>query len=452
MPAIRLPGQFDLLSLHRHNPKRYPLLLQSTAVEARRGRYDMLLALPQDGLQLARDGVTRDLDGELVPGRFDQALDAAWRAAAVAQPGTSGLPFTGGWALYFSYEFAGVIEPSLRLPPAPEPLPVALALRCPAAVIVDRIDTGTWLVAEPGCEPMLETLRADLEDCQRAHAGQPVVPAVSGLDEAPAGAYVDTVRRALDYIAAGDVFQINLSRRWQATLVPGISPSDLYFAVRRDNPAPFAGLMAWDDWAIVSSSPERLVAVDGNRIETRPIAGTRPRLPGDDEAGRIRELLAHPKERAEHIMLIDLERNDLGRLCVPGSIEVDEFMAVESYSHVHHIVSNVSGHLRSGVTPAAILQAVFPGGSITGCPKVRCMQLIAELEGQGRGAYTGSFGWLGHDGNMDLNILIRSLTLHAGSASFRAGAGIVAESDPDAELAETRAKARGLLRTFVSSD
>ncbi len=157
------------------------------------------------------------------------------------------------------------------------------------------------------------------------------------------------------------------------------------------------------------------------------------------------ELAAHPKERAEHIMLIDLERNDLGRVCEAGTVRVDELMTIESYTHVHHIVSNVSGRLRADVTPIGALRAVFPGGTITGCPKFRCMQIIAELEAAGRGAYTGSLGYLTLSGDLDLNILIRTMTLSGGELSFRAGAGIVADSDPEAELEETRAKARGLL-------
>jgi anthranilate synthase component 1 len=159
-------------------------------------------------------------------------------------------------------------------------------------------------------------------------------------------------------------------------------------------------------------------------------------------------LAAHPKERAEHIMLIDLERNDLGRVCEPGTVRVDELMTIESYAHVHHIVSNVSGRLRLGTTPIDAIRAVFPGGTITGCPKFRCMQIISELEGAGRGAYTGSVGFLSRDGTMDLNILIRTMTLMGRQVEFRAGAGIVADSDPQRELEETRAKAKGLLAAF----
>ena len=199
----------------------------------------------------------------------------------------------------------------------------------------------------------------------------------------------------------------------------------------------------------MSSSPERLVNIKSDVVQSRPIAGTHPR--GKDRCSDLelsREMLAHPKERAEHIMLIDLERNDLGRVCETGTVEVDELMVVETYEHVHHIVSNVRGRLRKEVTPVDVIRAVFPGGTITGCPKVRCMEIIAELEQKGRSFYTGSFGYLGLDGSMDLNILIRSMLLHDRTISFRTGAGIVADSMPEKELAETEHKARGLLRAL----
>jgi anthranilate synthase component I len=257
------------------------------------------------------------------------------------------------------------------------------------------------------------------------------------------------VRRAREYIIAGDIFQANLSRQWTASLAPEADPAALYARLRRSNPGPFAGLARWGEQAVLSSSPERLLRIHAGLVETRPIAGTRPR--GANKAADTaleRELIAHPKERAEHVMLIDLERNDLGRVCVPGSVRVDELMTVESYAHVHHIVSNVRGVLREAITPGQAIAAVFPGGTITGCPKVRCMQIIAELEGVGRGAYTGALGWLNRDGDMDLNILIRSATMAGDEVAFRTGAGIVIDSDPARELDETRAKARGLLRAL----
>jgi anthranilate synthase component 1 len=262
--------------------------------------------------------------------------------------------------------------------------------------------------------------------------------------------FLQGVDRIQEYLRAGDVFQVNLSRGWRARAAESCSHTAVYSALRSANPAPFAGLLAWDDWAVLSSSPERLLSVREGLAETRPIAGTRPRQPNDplDDLTRRAELIGHPKERAEHVMLIDLERNDLGRVCVPGSVQVDELMGLETYAHVHHIVSNVRGMLRADVTPGQAMAAVFPGGTITGCPKVRCMQIIHELESVGRGPYTGALGYLDRRGNLDLNILIRTLWMRDNTLHFRAGAGIVVDSDPESELAETRAKARGLLRAL----
>ncbi len=294
---------------------------------------------------------------------------------------------------------------------------------------------------------MLETILADAATAANLPALAEWRPPAT-LVEDPPREFTDGVERILDYLAAGDVFQANLSRGWHAGFDAPLDPVRLYARLREANPAPFAGLYAGEGWAVVSASPERLVSVRGDVVETRPIAGTRPRFPGDDDAARVRELIGHPKERAEHVMLVDLERNDLGRVCAPGSVEVDELMTIESYAHVHHIVSNVRGRLRGDATPGAVIRAVFPGGTITGCPKVRCMQIIAELERSGRGAYTGAMGWLGRDGDLDLNILIRSAEVEGAKLRFRTGAGIVADSDPQRELDETRAKARGLLQAL----
>lgn len=379
-----LPADTDLLALHRLAPSHYPLLLESVAHGTAQGRWDMLLAATGQGLRLDADGLTRDLDGRVQPGGFLDALDAQWRQARTPA-GDDRWPFRGGWALLLDYELAAQIEPVLELPmPASGDRPLALALRCPAAVLRDR-DTGQCVaVAEPEHAALLEALPADL-DAARALPPLPPWQVPESIDEEPPQHFVAGVERILDYLRAGDVFQVNLSRGWRARFSEAPEPAALYARLRQANPAPFAGLFAGDGWAVASSSPERLVSVRGRTVETRPIAGTRARFPGDDEAARIRELVGHPKERAEHVMLIDLERNDLGRVCAPGSVEVDELMTVESYAHVHHIVSNVRGVLREGATPGQVIAAVFPGGTITGCPKVRCMQVIAELEG-GRAA------------------------------------------------------------------
>jgi len=441
-----LPGTRDLLPLAAANPQRYPALLESVAKGAARTRYDILFAFPQSELRLGADGRVVDGAGIVVGTRFLDALDAAWKAERPAAAIEADLPFRGGWLLYLGYELAAEIEPRLRLPPPRDSdLPTALALRCPAAIIVDHERACTVLVAEEGSAKLLDELAADVT---APATPLPELAVASRVDEDEPSAFVDGVARIHDYLRAGDTFQVNLSREWRIECASEPSPAATYAALRRANPAPFAGLLQRDAWAIVSSSPERLIEVRGALAQTRPIAGTRARTSGDDDAARVRELIGHPKERAEHVMLIDLERNDLGRVCVPGSVEVDELMSVESYAHVHHIVSNVRGRLRPGTTPGQIVRAVFPGGTITGCPKVRCMEIIAELEQTGRGAYTGSVGYLNRDGDLDLNILIRTLTLGGRTIRLRAGAGIVADSDAERELDETRAKARGLLRAL----
>jgi anthranilate synthase component 1 len=317
-------------------------------------------------------------------------------------------------------------------------------VRCPAAVIVDRTSQRTLCIAESDPQ-QLQQMQKDL----RAAANLPAIARrelIDRIDEDPPQRFTDGVHRILEYLRAGDVFQVNLSRRWQARLQSGVDAVALYDQLRRANPAPFAGLAHWNGSTVLSSSPERLIELEGGIAQTRPIAGTRARREGDEDDLRQREkLIGSLKERAEHVMLIDLERNDLGRVCVPGSVEVSELMTIESYAHVHHIVSNVRGRLRDGVGPGSALRAVFPGGTITGAPKVRAMEIIAELEGVGRGSYTGAMGYLSRHGRLDTNILIRSLVVEHDTASFRAGAGIVADSEPAFELAETRAKARGLL-------
>ena len=437
-----LAGRRDLLAPAALFPERYPCLLESVVRGTPQSRYDLLFAFARESLTLHADGHVLDGMGVRQPGRFLDVLDRAWQAERVAEHNDD-LPFHGGWVVMLAYELAAEIEPRLKLR-RHEVLPVALALRCPAAIIVDHQQDRTILVAEEGSEALLDQLEADLA----VHWSAQVLPAPSAIDEDAPALFLDGVERIHEHLRNGDIFQVNLSRAWRMSYTHPPRPADVYAALRQANPAPFAGLLQHGDWAVASSSPERLVETREGMAQTRPIAGTRPRVAGDDELARIRELSTHPKERAEHVMLIDLERNDLGRVCVPGTVEVDELMVVESYAHVHHIVSNVRGRLRTGVTPGEVIGATFPGGTITGCPKVRCMEIIAALEDAPRGAYTGALGYIDRNGDLDLNILIRTLTQSAGQISLRAGAGIVTDSVAAAELEETRAKARGLLRAL----
>jgi anthranilate/para-aminobenzoate synthase component I len=251
------------------------------------------------------------------------------------------------------------------------------------------------------------------------------------------------VRACKEYIAAGDIYQANLSQRYSVD--QGGDPWKLYQALRRINPSPFSAFLRMDDLFLVSGSPERLVRLQDGIVETRPIAGTRPRGATFEEDERMRNtLLANEKERAEHIMLVDLERNDLGRVSAFGSVKVDEFMTTEAYSHVVHIVSNIRGRLAPGNDALDVIGAVFPGGTITGVPKVRCMEIIAELEPTCRGPYTGSIGYISFSGELDLNIAIRTVMICKEKAYFQVGGGIVADSDPEQEYNETLYKAEAL--------
>ena len=432
-----------MLALHAREPSRYPVLLDSAAAGGALGRFSLLMAAPGERLILDHDAC---LDGPGTGSRFCERLNAWWRASRGPEPSRP-WPFSGGWFLYLGYELAQEVEPTLRLPRSPLPI-VALAWRMRAALLHDHASGRSVVVSESGADADAERLAADFRGAQGQVVEPAAVPATN-IEEDEPEAYLAACRRALAHIAAGDVYQANLARRWRMALPADLAPADLYRRLRTSNPGAFAGLAALPGFSILSSSPERLVRVRGRDVDTRPIAGTRPRR-GPSDAAAIAELTGSPKEQAEHVMLIDLERNDLGRLCEAGTVRVDEFMVVESYAHVHHIVSNVSGRLRPDVEPGDVIRALFPGGTITGCPKVRCMQLIGDLEGIGRGAYTGAMGYLGLDGSLDLNILIRTMTVRDGEVELRAGAGIVADSDPDRELEETRAKARGLLRALGS--
>jgi len=444
-------AEFEPLDLVEQFPEVYPGLLESgSALSAGlSARYDILPFASGEHLVLNAD--RRLMGAHAGDQGFLHALEEWWKSLRPAESADASdraaahLPFTGGWLVYLGYELASEIEPRLALPRSSDPI-VALALRAPAAWLRDRATGEGWLIAEAGCETMLDDFERRV--AQR-RAAAPSHGAVFQIDEEDPSKFLAAVRRALEYTAAGDVYQTNLSRQWQATASRTVSPVAIYKRLRSTNPSPFAAILRHEDFALLSSSPERLVQVREGAVSTRPIAGTRPRGASlEDDQALIRSLLDNEKERAEHVMLIDLERNDLGRVCIGGSVQVDEYMSVETYTHVHHIVSNVSGRLRRDVSPIAVIRALFPGGTITGCPKIRCMQIIAELEGCGRGAYTGSIGYLNRDGSCDFNILIRSITAQGAMFKFRAGAGIVADSVPAQELAETRAKAEGLLRAL----
>ncbi len=426
----------DLLALHQHKPDIYPYLLSSADCGGEQARYSILFAFPQQKLNC----FSKDDDA------FFSLLDSL-KQTQQALPTFNGteLPFLGGWFFYFSYEYAQCIEQHLTLNTSG--LPLAFARRIPAGYIIDHKQQCAYSFCE---EKYKHYKPALLTDSTMVFEQQPYSDLSAVLVEDDELQYLDAVHKAKKYIRDGDIFQANLSREWSIPLAKPLSAEHCFYQLMQQNPSPFSALVNINnDFTIVSSSPERLIKMKYGRIESRPIAGTHPRSNDTHHDQRLSlNLLNHPKEQAEHIMLIDLVRNDLGRFCVPGSIKVDEMMVLESYRHVHHIVSNIVGDIAPNTSLKDIIHAVFPGGTITGCPKVRCMEIINELERSERGCYTGSVGYVNHNGDGDFNILIRTLMHHKQGISFRAGAGIVADSVADNELNETRHKAKGMIRAF----
>lgn len=388
-------------------------------------------------------------------------------------------PFQGGAVGLLSYDFVRYIENIQKNAVDDLKMPDANFLMVDKVIAFDHMRKKAWIVVSPGArntelgyrdmshidwaaayEETVEIVlkfgsakkhSSEAQKCGSAEVFSSGLPSfrTSALNyEMSKEHYMDIVKRAKEYIAAGDIFQANLSQRISA-YIGSIKPWDIYKVLRKINPSPFAAYADFGDYQIVSSSPERLIRVKDNMIETRPIAGTRPRGKDFKEDQIMRaELLLNEKECAEHIMLIDLERNDIGRVSEYGSVVVDELMITEDYSHVIHIVSNVKGALRENKTCFDVIKATFPGGTITGVPKVRCMEIIDELEPVRRGPYTGSLGYIGFSGNMDMNIIIRTFLIKDRIAYVQAGAGIVADSDPEKEYYETLKKAEALIKTL----
>ena len=452
-----LSEQLDLTNLCRIRPEQYPYALVSTSSsDARlRDRYDIFFAYPQESLILNNDkSLTSPSELPFIEDAgFLDTLDSWWQKEKIEEQ-DSNQPFTGGWFVYLAYEIAAEVEPALKLASTNEissdiTVPLAIARRCPAAIIVDHLKNTITAIAENEYAYLLDSIEKDIvETKHHLQITPPKKIDCKKISEGDETDYLAQVKIIKQYIIDGDIFQANLSRLWLVDINSDINDVDIFNALSTSNPGSFAAYARLGDASLISSSPERLVLSRNNIVETRPIAGTRPRSSEADDANTTKELLEHPKEQAEHIMLIDLERNDLGRVCKPGSVKVNELMALESYQHVHHIVSNIQGIIKNQLTPVDVIKAVFPGGTITGCPKVRCMEILTEMEGEQRGAYTGSVGYINRDGSMDLNILIRTMMRTGNTISFRAGGGIVADSDPQRELDETRAKAKGLVNIF----
>ena len=366
-------------------------------------------------------------------------------------------PFQGGAIGYFSYDCIRYIE---KLPSLAEDdlnIPDIFFLLFDDVFVYDQKEQVLWIITHyvDEHEEAEERLNA-WKDLWVKEATKVTMPfecpekkneVVAFTEEG----FMKAVERIQEYIGAGDVFQVNLSTRQERTLQT--HPLEIYTSLREINPSPYMGYLEFGDFQIVSASPELLIKKQGQEVSTRPIAGTRSRGANEQEDEELaRELIENEKERAEHVMLVDLERNDLGRICKYGTVEVDEFMVIEKYSHVMHIVSNVRGEVEEDKDAFDLVKAVFPGGTITGAPKIRTMEIIEELEPVRRGIYTGSIGWIGYSGDTELNIVIRTLLAKDGQAHVQAGAGIVIDSNPKNEYKESLKKAIALWRAKESSE
>ncbi|MBI5292889.1 MAG: anthranilate synthase component I [Chloroflexi bacterium] len=436
-------------------------LLESVTGGEQVGRYSFIGVEPKVALVLRGRIIERHADGQVTTAALAPDADPleAIRAelSGYAVEHTPGLPrFIGGMVGYLGYETVQFFEPRLNLPHGE--LPDGIFLLADTIVAFDHTRGRTLLMTTvPATErAAAETRLTALAERLQTAAPSPA-PAPHGMAAANAvqsnitrEAFEEKVRRAKEHIAAGDIFQVVLSQRLSRQTTAG--PFDIYRSLRRLNPSPYMfffdfGSLAGEPLHLIGASPEILTRLEGRTAVVRPIAGTRPRgATLQSDAANETELLADPKERAEHVMLVDLGRNDIGRVCNYGSVKVSELMLVERYSHVMHIVSHVSGELGSGRDAYDLIRATFPAGTVSGAPKVRAMEIIAELEGEPRGSYAGLVGYVGFDGSMDTCITIRTLHMRGQTVSVQAGAGIVADSDPAKEYEETMNKARALIK------
>ncbi|MCW2674868.1 MAG: anthranilate synthase component [Frankiales bacterium] len=411
-----------------------------------------------------RDGAALWL-GDGLPTTSSDPLQALREAHALLQsPHVEGLPpFTGGLVGYLAYDAVRRME---RLPstvPDELGMPELTMLLATDLAVLDHSDGSVWLIANVVRGGSYEDAVARLDAMATALA-KPSEPSVAVVDlsavpvvQSRSGreAYLDGVEAVKEHIRAGDAFQVVLSQRFE--MATDVDALDVYRVLRATNPSPYMYLLRFagreSPYDVVGSSPEALVTVKDGEAVLHPIAGTRPRgATPEEDAALAAELLADPKERSEHVMLVDLGRNDLGRVCSPGTVDVVDFMSVERYSHVMHIVSTVVGQVAPGRSAFDVLTATFPAGTLSGAPKVRAMEIIESLEPVRRNLYGGCVGYLGASGDMDMAIAIRTAVLHAGRAVVQAGAGLVADSDPAAEHAECENKAAAVLRAIAAAE
>ncbi len=422
-------------------------LLESAEQGQRVGRYSFIGFRP-------RRTLTWSLGDEGDP--YELAAEAVARHRQAPLPGLP--PFAGGAVGYFGYDLVRTVEPLGDPNPDVLGLPDMALMLTDLLVVFDHLNHTVSILANVYAEDDVERSYAAARDAiaqVRERLAGPVPPVTPAPDRQPPEfrsnmereQFEAMVARIVEYVHAGDAFQVVPSQRWSAE-VP-IESFSIYRGLRAVNPSPYMYFLDFGDFQVVGASPEPLLTVTGRRASTRPVAGTRPRGADAEEDVRIaQELLEDPKERAEHVMLVDLGRNDLGRVCEYGTVEVETFMAVETYSHVMHIVSSVAGDLRPEIGPIDALRSVLPAGTLSGAPKVRAMQIIDELEPVKRGGYGGAVGYLSYAGDLDTCIHIRTVVVKDGTAHIQAGGGTVADAKPAYEYEESVAKARGVLRAI----
>lgn len=421
--------------------------------EGSRGRYDIVVCDPVSVL-CTRGTITTITDSTGVRQCEDDPFALVSGAIAALGPVRCPLPFAGGAVGYFGYDLGRRLEQLPEIAARDIDIPdMAIGIYA-HAIVVDHAQGEAWLVSHPRAQGTPGRLL-------RAWLSQPAVtPAAFGTrfevtsqvrPEIDYSRYGAAWARIKAYLRAGDVYQVNLTQRFSAD-VRG-APWDAYLRLRTLNPAPFSAFVALEEGAVLSSSPERFIRLADEVVETRPIKGTRPRSANAVEDARLAaELAESAKDRAENVMIVDLLRNDLGKVCVTGSVEVPKLFAIETYARVHHLVSTVTGRLRPGIDGAALLRACFPGGSITGAPKIRAMEIIEELEPQRRSVYCGAIGYLSAHGQMDTNIAIRTLVQHAERLYCWAGGGIVMDSGLESEYQESFTKAAAMLDVFAHAE
>jgi anthranilate synthase component 1 len=427
-----------------------PAFLLESAEQGRVGRYSFIGVRPRQVLRwsLGDAGDPYELAASAL-GRY--------QAAPVAMEGALSPPFAGGAVGMFAYDLVRTVEPLGEPNPDPVGVPDLALMLTDVLVVFDHLKRTVTVLANVYPEEDLESSYGQALDTiadVRTRLAGPVPAHPDGpppTRSAPAfesnmsqKRFESVVARIIEYIRAGDAYQVVPSQRWSAPAP--MEAFSIYRGLRAVNPSPYMYFLDFGDFEIAGASPEPLITVSGRRVTTRPIAGTRPRgASPEDDRRMAEELLGDPKERAEHVMLVDLGRNDLGRVCEYGTVHVDELMAVENYSHVMHIVSNVAGRLRAGVSALDALRSVLPAGTLSGAPKVRAMQIIDELEPVKRGGYGGAIGWVSYSGDLDTCIHIRTVVVKDGVAHVQAGGGTVADAVPEREFHESEAKAQAVM-------